>query len=621
MQATALQSAATPLDEGQIGSLAAFVQGFTGEQLLWTSGYLAGLAARDWSMNAATVPAPAASSIPARAAPWLVLYGSQTGHGRGVAERVADSFRAESVAVELASMAAFKPSQIKRLERLVLVVSTHGDGDPPDDALELYEYLTSERAPRLEKLSYAVLALGDSSYAQFCATGRLLDERLAELGAQRMLARVDCDVDYEDPARRWQDQVLAEARTQVPPETAPRGNFASADEPRFAPVATRPLRLVAVPTTPRYDRANPCSAEILVQQPIVGRGSTRDVRHVELSIEGSGLAFEPGDSLAVMPVNPPALVDQFLDALQLSADARVQTHAGEVPLGEALARHYDITVLGRPFVDAWAGLAHADELRNLLAEERRTELAAYMADRQPIDVVRAHAARVTPVEFVGVLRRLTPRLYSIASSPDALPDEVHLTVGVVRYVAHGFTHWGAASTHLAERSTAGEAVPVFVERNERFRLPADGDTPIVMIGPGTGIAPFRAFLQQREHDGARGRNWLYFGERNQRSDFLYQLEWLRHRKSGLLTRLDVAFSRDRAEKTYVQHRMEQNARELYAWLEDGAHVYVCGSTAMGDDVHATLVNVVAAGSGRGREHADEYVRELRRTGRYARDVY
>jgi sulfite reductase (NADPH) flavoprotein alpha-component len=594
------------LAEEHVRGLAAFVQGFTHEQLLWTSGYLAGLAVtsgKPAADAAASFELVSAAPAPAPAVAWTVLYGSQTGHGRSVAERLAAALREDGLGVELSSTAAFRPSQLRKIERLVLVVSTHGDGDPPDDALELYQYLSSERAARLDRLSYAVLALGDSSYAQFCATGRRIDERLAELGAQRMLGRVDCDVDFEDPAQSWHRQILAEARARAPVE------------------APRAVRLHAVPTAPRYDRANPWNAGLLVRQPIVGRGSTRDVRHVELAIAGSGLGFEPGDSLAVVPANPPALVAQFLEALRLSGDTIVQTHAGELPLARALAGHYDITVLGRPFVEAYARLSGSEELSGLLCDDRHEALGAFIAARQPIDLVRGWPARLSARDFVASLRKLTPRLYSIASSLDANPDEVQLTVGVVRYEAFGTTHWGTASTHLSEGLTPGGTVPVYVERNERFRLPVDSTTPIIMIGPGTGIAPFRAFMQQREHEGARGRNWLFFGERNFRSDFLYQLEWLRLRKSGLLARLDVAFSRDRADKVYVQHRMREHGRELYAWLEDGAHLYVCGATAMGDDVHSTLVDIVTTQGGFGREQPEEYVSELRRAGRYARDLY
>jgi sulfite reductase (NADPH) flavoprotein alpha-component len=535
---------------------------------------------------------------------WVVLYGSQTGHGRGIAERLADMLHAEGIAIALENMATFRPSQIRRLERLLLIVSTHGDGDPPDDAQELFEYLASARAPRLGQLSYAVLALGDSSYANFCATGKAIDARLCELGGRRILARVDCDVDYEDPAGAWQTQALAEARTSLPVETT-----------------ARPMVLRAVPSVPRYDRAHPWAAELLLNQPIVGRGSSRDVRHIELSLEGSELRYEPGDSLGILPLNPPALVSQFLDAMQLDGDTLVQTHAGELTLSCALTEHHDITVLGRPLIAACARLDDDPGLTALLADDRRADLAAFMATHQPIDLVRAQRARLSAQDLVTALRRLTPRLYSIASSIEACPDQIDLTVAVVRYDAFGFTHWGAASTHLAERLPPGGRIPVYVERNERFRLPADPATPIIMVGPGTGVAPFRAFLQQRAAEGASGRNWLFFGGRNLQSDFLYQLEWLRHRKRGLLTRLDVAFSRDQARKIYVQHRMRERAAGLYAWLEDGAHIYVCGAAAMGEEVHAAVLDIVAGQSRRGRDWAEDYVKELRRSGRYARDVY
>lgn len=486
-----------PVDAAALASL---IAAFTHDQLLWASGYLAGLA---WARaGAAGTPLPAPASAPATsagAAPqWTVLYGSQTGHGRGVAERLAASLADAGVQAKLASMSGFTAAQLKKVTHLLLVVSTHGDGDPPDDALELYEYVTGPRAPRLEHLSYAVLALGDSSYAQFCATGRILDERLAALGATRMFARVECDVDYEEPAARWREQVLAAARER-----------AAVAEP-----APRAVRLHAVPAVPRHDRAHPFEAELLVAQPIVGRGSTRDVRHVELSLEGSGLRYEPGDSLAILPSNPPTLVAQLLETLDLDGDAPVTTPAGATSLADALATRYDITILARPFIEAYATLASAESLGALLAEDRRAELAAYIAARQPIDVVREHPARVTPQQLVDALRRLTPRLYSIASDQEATPDEVHLTVAVVRYDAFGFPHWGAASTMLGERTPAGARVPIHVERNERFRLPADPATPIVMIGPGTGVAPFRAFMQRREAEGATGRNWLFFGERN-----------------------------------------------------------------------------------------------------------
>ncbi|MCG8434908.1 MAG: assimilatory sulfite reductase (NADPH) flavoprotein subunit, partial [Gammaproteobacteria bacterium] len=489
---------------------------------------------------------------------------------------------------------------------LFIVVSTHGEGDPPDDAEELYEYLFSNRAPKLAGLQFSVLALGDSSYEHFCETGRRFDERLTALGAHRLSELTACDVDYQQPADEWIGRTVAGAVDTLKSEKL------------------EPLKpsLQVVPAASVYDKTNPFPAELLVNQKITGRDSEKDVRHIEFSLAESGLHYQPGDSLGVLPVNPRPVVTAILDALKLNGDAAVISGDEEKPLYDALVSDLEITVLSRSFIEQYAALTEADELQQLLQPDKRKALGGYMKTRQIIDVIKDYPAKLEPQAFTACLRELTPRLYSIASSLNACLDEVHLTVSAVRYESFGFTHYGAASTYLADGITAGQTANVFVEPNDRFRLPQDPHTPVIMIGPGTGVAPYRAFLQEREAAGAAGKNWLFFGAQHFSSDFLYQLEWLRYLKNGLLTRMDVAFSRDKENKIYVQHRMLEQSRRFYAWLEEGAYVYVCGdSKQMAPDVNLALIEIIKREAGVTTDRAEEYLRNLKRSGRYLRDVY
>jgi sulfite reductase (NADPH) flavoprotein alpha-component len=370
-----------------------------------------------------------------------------------------------------------------------------------------------------------------------------------------------------------------------------------------------------------YDRHRPFAAEVLCNQKITGANSSKDVRHIELSLEGSGITYEPGDALAVVVENPPQLVAQFVDVLGVDAGTEVHVGKRRTTLAEALGRDLEITAPSLGFLRAWSVLSGAAELSALLEPERQAELSRFVDAHQIIDILRRFPATVGAEEFVAFLRKLSPRSYSIASSLSANPDEVHLTVAAVRYVAYGSKHWGAASTHLADRIEAGDSVSVYVESNPRFRLPAD-DVPIVMIGPGTGVAPFRAFVEERAERGASGRNWLFFGDRTFSEDFLYQLEWQRHLRDGHVTRMDVAFSRDTEHKIYVQQRIRERGAELWRWIEAGAVIYVCGDAKhMAPDVHEALIDVIGAGANVGRTDATARLKELRRAGRYQRDVY
>jgi sulfite reductase (NADPH) flavoprotein alpha-component len=576
--------------------------GFTNEQLLWASGYLAGLAAAGGAAPAASAAAAPAAESDATAR-LTILYGSQTGNGRAVARKLEAAAARSGVAVDLVSMADYPAARLKRERFLAIVVSTHGEGDPPDDAMELHRFVTGRRLPSLEALSYWVLALGDSSYENFCQTGRDFDRQLAAAGARRVEPLVECDLDYTDTAEAWAESVLQQAS----------GLLGRSQDVAAAPV------LRVVPPAPRHTRNSPLAARLLVNQRITGRDSSKDVRHLELDLEGSGLRWEPGDSLAIVNRNPDRVVEPVLEALGFDGDEAVD--ATGRPLREELAVGREITALNRPFLEAWAAAESSGRLTLELERLHGGGLGPWLQVHQLIDVLREFPAEIEAERFSAMLRTLPPRQYSIASAPEYAEDEVHLTVALLHYEAHGAPHWGAASSWLALDRNEGDPVPVFVEPNERFRLPAD-DVPVIMIGPGTGVAPFRAFLQAREARGARGRNWLLFGDRNFASDFLYQIEWLRYRKQGLLTRLDLAFSRDQAEKRYVQHRMQESAREFHAWLEEGACVYVCGDAkAMAPDVDHALREIVATQSGRDEDGVEEYLAGLRLAGRYQRDVY
>jgi len=593
---TAASTIAPPLDSSQTEKVQDALHGLTSDQLQWVSGYVAGLAAAQGTSEPAVIQ-PA--SDPTKTL--TILYGSQTDNGRGVAEELAQEASARGLATNLVSLADYKPANIKRESFVSLVISTHGEGDPPDDAELFHEFLMSDKAPKLDDLKFTVLALGDSSYVNYCQTGRELDSRLKELGAEQILPIVECDLDYEDPASHWSQDVIK----SLPDELA-----------SVAEVS----RLHAVKPVAPYDKHRPFGAEVLTNQKITGAHSSKDVRHVELSLEGSGLSYEPGDSLAVIADNPPQLIEELLAALGFSGDEEVTIKDLTIPIRDALRTELEITAPSLAFLKSYADLAGSEGLLEVLESER--QLAEYLDKRQIIDIVREFPATLSPADFAGVLRKLMPRSYSIASSPLANPDEVHLTVAAVKYHAFGTEHWGAASTMLSDRIAEGDKVSVFVDANPRFRLPADGQTPIIMIGPGTGVAPFRAFVEQRAELGASGKNWLFFGDRTFHSDFLYQLEWQRFLKRGILQRLDVAFSRDQADKIYVQDRIREHAADVWAWLQQGAVLYICGDAKqMAGDVHDALIDVLVTQADYDAESAEDYLKDLRRAGRYQRDVY
>lgn len=605
-------SNANPLPASRTALLDQLTAELDAPALWWLSGYTAGLAQRH--APALALVRPAEASVPAPT-PITVLFGSQTGNAKRLAEAIATRIDGSGRAVRLLRADAYRLRELSTERHLLIVVSTQGDGDAPDDARDFIDHLLGKRAPKLPDLKFAVLGLGDSSYPKFCEIGRRLDARLVELGASRWLERADADLDIDTVATPWLERIIALAATL---------DAANPPAHASAPSATiTPLRPPAA--TPTFSREHPFAAELLIDQRITARDSERDVRHIELSLQDSGLTYEPGDALGVWPTQAPALVDGVLDALQLDGDAGV-AHGGQtLPLRDWLTQHRELTRLNRSFIVEHAQRADDDAtLQRLLGEDAREDLARALNDWQLIDLLQRHRAPWSAADLVGTLRPLQPRLYSIASSMNEVGQQAHLTVAHATWQRDGAPRHGVASHHLA---TSGQdaKLRVFIERNAHFRLPVDGDRDLIMIGAGAGIAPFRGFVQERTANGARGRHWLLFGNRHARSDFLYQLEWQRALKDGSLHRLDVAFSRDapRADgsKPYVQTRIRQHGRQLLAWLQAGAHLYVCGAVAMGKDVHAALLDALDTHAGMDREAAEDYLRDLQRQGRYAKDVY
>ena len=588
----------TPLQADTAAALARLAEGMDSTALLWASGYLAGMA------RALPVHALAPVAVVA-AQPATVVYGSQTGNAKRAAEALLAKLQAAHLPARLLRADTYPLRELADETLLYVVVSTQGDGDPPDDARAFLEFLEGRRAPALKKLRFAVLALGDSSYPQFCAIGRRIDQRLQALGGERIADRADADLDVETVSTPWTETVARIAGDLLRPA---------------APLATVTTLRPFVAAVASHSRAKPFSAGVLANQRITLGPDSKDVRHLELALDGSGLSYEPGDALGVWPRNPQRLVDAVLQATALDGDADVRVGEDALPLREWLLGKRELTRVGRPFLAALAERSGDAALAGALHPDNAPALSTLLANQQAIDLLQRHRADWNAASLVAALRPLQPRLYSIASSRKVVGDEAHLTVAHVEYDAEGETRWGAASHLLASREE-GETLPVYIEANERFRLPVDASRDIIMIGAGTGIAPYRGFVQERGAMGGNGRNWLFFGAPHQRSGFLYQLEWQRALRDGQLHRIDLAFSRDTVPKTHVQQRIAEQARTLHDWLQGGAHLYVCGAIAMARDVHAALLDVVAAHNGRGRDAAAEFLDTLARDGRYARDVY
>ncbi|KOA80477.1 sulfite reductase [NADPH] flavoprotein alpha-component [Bacillus stratosphericus] len=596
----------SPFSQEQAELLNQLLPTLTEQQKIWLTGYLSAQATLAGSEVVAPAPSAAAAVQPV-SKDVTVLYGSQTGNSEGLAKKTAQHLEDKGFQVTLSSMSDFKPNNLKKINNLLVIVSTHGEGDPPDNALSFHEYVHGRRAPKLDHLSFSVLSLGDSSYEFFCQTGKEFDERFKELGGTRLFDRVDCDLDYDEPFSEWLQGVassLSEGEAvSIPQESAGVNNQAVSE----------------------YSRTNPFYAEVLENINLNGRGSNKETRHLELSLEGSGLVYEPGDSLGIYPTNDPALVDELIQTCGWNAEESVTVHKNgdTLPLKDALTSHFEITVLTKPLLQKIAALTKSESLHALLEEGNEEKLKEYIAGRDLVDAARDFGPfEGTAADFTSILRKIPARLYSIASSLKANDEEVHLTIGAVRYDAHGRERQGVCSILCAERLQPGDTLPVYIQHNQNFKLPQDPDAPIIMVGPGTGIAPFRSFMQEREEMGANGKSWLFFGDQHFVTDFLYQTEWQKWLKDGVLTKMDVAFSRDTEEKVYVQHQMKKQSKELFEWLEQGAYVYICGDEKhMAHDVHNTLLSIIQEEGAMSKEKAESYLANLQQQKRYQRDVY
>lgn len=583
-----------PIDSQKLNQLSAALAELNNEQKLWLSGYLAGQAADEQSV----VSNPIQPSLDSKL---TVLYGSQTGNAKQLAEEYCIEANQQGINTKLISLADFKPRQITKEHNIVLIVSTHGEGDAPDDAEIFYDYLLADTAPELKQLNFSVLALGDSSYEHFCQTGIDFDQQFEKLGGKRISPRIDCDLDFNDDALSWQTETL----------------YYFTEHLKTVEETSNVVPINSQTTLKTYTRNSPFQAEILAIQPLTTDDSVKTIYHIELSLENSGINYKPGDSLGVFANNPKSDVDELLELLKLKTDETVDYQSEKNSISDLLTNTLEISLLNKKFLKFYAERFKLDELIKHLSDHQ--SYTNFIKNKQLIDVFKLFPAAITAQELVENLPKITPRMYSIASSQLANPDEVHLTIALVN-AADDRT--GLVSGALNKHAHVGDLVSVFVESNRHFKLPDDPSAAVIMIGPGTGVAPFRGFLQQRQAQQQSGKNWLFFGNPNFDHDFLYQLEWQQFIKDGVLNQLDLAFSRDQSEKIYVQDRLKEHALQVWQWLESGAHLYVCGDKDhMAKDVETTLIEIIKVHGELSSETAIDYLKTLKRNSRYQKDVY
>ncbi len=542
----------------------------------------------------------------------LILSASQTGNAKRVAEALHQQLNASKIEASIQSIGDYKNRNIVDEDIVLLVSSTQGDGEYPEEAISFSKFLFGKKAPNLENLSFAVLALGDSSYPDFCQAGKNFENRFIELGATALLPRVDCDLDFQDTAQSWQEQIQQKLE-QLLEESKNSANISPNTAINQANDSGAPQL---------YSKENPYPATLLSRQKITSRDANKDVQHIEIDLGDSGIEYQTGDSLGIYVYNDDIFVQKWLDTLKLDGSEKViLSNKTEMTLQDALRTELELTQNNNAFVKAWATLSQSSTLLSLVDDAQ--ELANWVQSTPLLAVIQQFPTSISAQALIGILRPLVPRLYSIASAQAEVDNEVHLTVSVVRFDYQDEIHLGVGSGLLGERLQEDDAIKVFIEPNNRFRLPEDSNNPIIMIGAGTGIAPFRAFMQQRENDNAIGSNWLIFGNQNFTDDFLYQSEWQQWHKNGLLNKTSLAWSRKNPQqKVYVQHKIAEEAQTIWQWIQDGAHIYVCGdANNMAKAVEEALLSVLIKQGNMDMETADEYLDELRDNHRYQRDVY
>ncbi|MBN2805276.1 MAG: assimilatory sulfite reductase (NADPH) flavoprotein subunit [Prolixibacteraceae bacterium] len=588
-----------PFSPDQQQVLSQLLKGASPDQLYWLSGFISGISEQQRVTNTQQIVAASLSS--SSETKLTILYGTHTGHSEAIARELAVMAERKGILVKLSSLDEYKIRDLVKERHLALVVSTHGEGEPPLMAEALHEYLKTGKV-KLPHLHYAVLALGDRSYKHFCQTGIDFDEAFKAAGGKELLPIVTCDVAYESEAGQWVTRLI--------------GSFDKVE-------TVQPQIDEAVPITPTksvYSRQNPFLAPVIEQRKITGRHSDKEVWHVALSLEDSGLRYEPGDAVGIFSNNSPELVQQLIDFTGFAPNTTITTKYDDVTLYEALFHYFEITVLTRKVLMDYANIVQQPSLQSLI--ENDAALDEYVAQHDLLDLLQDFPGKITAHQLINTLRYLPPRLYSISSGAAANPEEVHLTIAKVKYEHRDRLRKGACSSFISDRLPANEKIPLFIEKNVNFRLPASDKAPLIMIGAGTGVAPYRSFLQDIEELGRNNKTWLIFGERTFTNDFLYQVEWQRFLQKGVLSKIDLAFSRDQEQKVYVQHKLQENAAALYDWLEQGASLYVCGDRKkMFNDVQQTLLEIIQTQGGVSEDKAREYLKKLKREKRMQTDVY
>ena len=565
---------------------------FSEDQKLWISGFLAGLK-HGSSQNNSESNIKEEIKI-------NFLFGTQTGNSQTVAETAAELAKNNNFATSSAPLDDISMEELQRMENVVFIVSTYGEGEMPDNAHLFWESLSSTTAPKLENLNFGVLALGDTGYDEFCNAGKMIDLRLEQLGAKRLIKRVDCDVDFETPSNLWIDNIL------------PLFNKNEKIEIKKKEV---------VVTKAIWNKNNPYMAEISKNKLLSGSDSKKEIRHYEIELKDSGLTYEVGDTLNVLPLNSEDLVDLVIKRLGVKETLKPSGESETIK--ELLLNKYEISTPNKILIEGISKKSKNKNLVNALTNNSKEKIDSFLWGKDILDLLNIdNKLHFDPDYFLSLLKPLQPRAYSISSSPKMHKNQVHLTISSVRWNENKRTHNGVCSTYLADMNPPFSRIGVYISQNKSFRLPNDDSAPLIMIGPGTGIAPFRAFLEERKVRGSKGSNWLFFGDQTRKNDFIYEDEILEFKKLGILSNLDLAFSRDQKEKIYVQHKMLESSKQFFNWLEDGAHIYVCGDAKfMAKDVDKTIHNIIQSESGREQDYAKEYVNDLKRQKRYLRDVY